>query len=136
MKKLITVFIATLIVGCATLNPGADPLVVRTEQTLSAARYTFDFVLNVDNLNRSFWITNAPALHNFCEWLRTPQTYGTNTVARCVVMQLNVDDLKLAYKASKNTGSSNALWSAWSVLNAAVDQTVSWSNIITSPIHP
>jgi hypothetical protein len=125
-----------LAIGCASLTPGADPLVVRVEQTLTGANATFDFVLGIDNGNRAFWVTNAPAFHQFAEWLRTPQAYGTNVVSRCVAMQLNTDDLKLSYQASKTTGSSNALWSAWSVLSTAITQTGSWSNIITGPVHP
>ena len=127
---------AMLYTGCASLNPGADPLVVRTEQTLTGASSTFDFVLGFDNANRGFWKTNAPAFHNFCEWLRTPQAFGTNVVPRCVAMELNVDDLKLAYQSSKSTGNSNALYLAWSVLDSAIGQTLSWSNIITAPTHP
>jgi len=124
------------IIGCTSLTPGADPLVVRVEQGLSAATATFDLVLTTDNADRGFWRTNAPAFHTFAEWLRTPQLYGTTNVPRCVAIQLNCDDLKLAYQASKTTGSSNALWSAWSVLNAAWSQSLSWSNIVTSPVHP
>jgi hypothetical protein len=122
--------------GCASLTPGADPLVVRTEQALTGANATFDFVLGVDQANRGFWMTNAPAFHTFCEWLRTPEAYGTNVVPRCVLMQLNTDDLKLAYQASKTAGNSNSLYSAWAVLNAAIAQTTSWSNIVTAPVHP
>lgn len=127
---------AIIVVGCATLNPGADPLVVRVEQVETSASATFDMVLRVDNAQRGFWITNAPAFHNFCEWLRTQTPYSTNTVARCVAMQLNVDDLKLAYKSAKTTGNSNALYTAFGVLTAAVGQASAWETIVTTPTHP
>jgi hypothetical protein len=123
-------------IGCSSLTPGADPLVVRVEQTLTGSSATFDFVLGVDNANRAFWVTNGPAFHQFCEFLRTPQPYKSVTVPRCVAMELNVDDLKLAYQDSKTTGNSNALWSAWSVLSTAITQTASWSNIVAGPVHP
>lgn len=122
--------------GCATISPGADPFVVRVEQTQTAAAATFDMILHIDQADRGFWRTNAPGFHQFCEWLRTPQLYGTNSVSRAVLMQVNVDDLKLAYKAGKTTGSSNALQSAWSVLTTAISQSTSWSNIVTSVTHP
>lgn len=93
-------------------------------------------VLRLDNANRSFWQTNAPGFHNFCEWLRTPMDYAAGKVPRCIAIQLNVDDLKGAYKFSKTAGNSNALFTAWAMLNAAMIQTTSWSNIITSPIKP
>ncbi len=124
-------------VGCASLTPGADPLVVRVEQSESGATATFDFVLNEDNANRPFWQTNAPAFHKFVEWLRTPTPYvnGTN-YPRCVVLQLNVDDLKLRYQAAKSASNSNLLVSVVSALEAALSQAASWENIATNSIHP
>lgn len=125
-----------VLMGCAALQPGADPLVVRVEQTQTVAGGTLDLVLNVDHADRGFWRTNAPAFHNFCEWLRTPQRYGPGSVPRVVAIQLNVDDLKLAYKTSKTAGSSNALYSAWAVLQTAFSQATSWSNIVTTATRP
>ena len=134
-KTFITAGLALALIGCAALSPTADPFVVRVEQTQTSASATFDLVLHVDNAGRSFWQTNAPAFHTFCEWLRTPQAYGAQQVSRSVALQLNVDDLKTSYINSKTTGTSNALWSAWSVLNTAVSQASSWYNIATTPIH-
>jgi hypothetical protein len=140
MKRLSNVphvaVVSLLLAGCATLNPGADPFVVRVEQTQTAAGATIDMVLRIDNADRGMWKSNAPAFHNFCEWMRTPTPYGSNTLPRSVVLQLNVDDLKLAYRASRSTGSSNALYSAWSVLQTVFSQSASWSNIISNPVHP
>jgi predicted TIM-barrel fold metal-dependent hydrolase len=136
MKKMLLLPLLALLVSCATLNPGADPFVVRVEQTQTGASATFDFLLHLNHANRSFWKTNAPEFHAFAEWLRTPQPYGTNTFARCVVIQLNVDDLKLEYKSAKTAGNSNALYTALAMLKAAVAQCNSWSNIVTSPTHP
>lgn len=121
--------------GCASLNPGSDPLIVRTEQAETAAQSTFDFVLSIDNSDRGFWKTNAPAFHQFAEWLRTPTPYQNSTVARCVAMQLNVDDLKLAYKAAKNAPNSNALNTAVMVLSTAVNQAAAWKTIAVTPTH-
>jgi hypothetical protein len=136
-NALAAIALAIVMVGCATLNNGSDAFVVRVEQSETAANATFDLVLHVDHADRGFWRTNAPAFHSFCEWLRTPQAYGAagSSVPRCVAMQLNLDDLKLAYKASKTTGTSNALWSSWMVLNTAITQSTSWSNIVTTPTH-
>lgn len=128
--------LVTLGLSCATLNPGADAFVVRVEQTQTAAGATIDMVLRIDNADRGMWKSNAPAFHQFAEWLRTPTPYGSNSLPRSIVLQLNVDDLKLAYRASRSTGSSNALYSAWSVLQTVFSQSASWSNIVTSPVHP
>jgi hypothetical protein len=93
-------------------------------------------VLHLNQADRGFWATNAPAFDRFCAWLRTQQAYGTNTVSRAQLMELNVQDLKLSYKAAKTAGNSNALYLAWAVLNQAWSQSTSWSNIITAPVHP
>ena len=131
------IVVATLtLVGCATLSPGADPLVVRVEQGQTVANATFDMVLKQDNSNRDFWRTNAPAFHQFCEWLRTPSTYqSTTTVPRCVLIELNVDDLKVAYKASKTASNSNALWTAFGTLSEVITQAQSWNTIVTNSIY-
>ncbi len=125
-----------IFMGCASLSAGADPLVVRVEQGETGANATFDFVLHEDQANRGFWETNAPAFHNFCEWLRTPTVYTGTNVPRCVAMQLNVDDLKLSYKASKTAGNSNALFSAFAVLSTAFSEASSWQGIVTNSVHP
>lgn len=136
MKKLLFLPLLALLVSCATLSPSADPFVVRVEQTQTAAGAAIDMILRVDNADRGMWRSNAPAFHQWCEWLRTPTPYGSNTLARAIVIQLNVDDLKLSYKASRSMGSSNALFSAWTVLSTVLSQSTSWSNIITTPTHP
>lgn len=121
------------VVGCATLAPGADPFVVRVEQSQTMADVTFDFVLHIDQADRGFWRTNAPAFHNFCSWLRTPVPYSTTNLPRVIALQVNVADLKGAYKTGRTAGNSNALYSAWAVLSAAVGQANSWSNIVVIP---
>lgn len=37
MKRLFVLLFAVLLTSCATITPGSDPVVVRTEQTLTAA---------------------------------------------------------------------------------------------------
>jgi hypothetical protein len=133
---LVCTFGLAFVWGCSHLAAGADPFVVRVEQGEQGANATFDLVLNIDNADRGFWKTNAPAFHTFCSWLRTPTPYQvTNTLPRSSVIQLNVEDLKLAYQASKTTSNSNALWEAFSTLSAAIGQASSWANIATNSIH-
>jgi len=135
MKKLTLLVPIIILAACATLNPKADPFVVRVEQTQSVASATFDAVLRLDNTDRSFWMSNAPAFHRFCEWGRTPMAHISGIRPRFVVMQLNVDDLKTAYKNEKSAGNSNKLFLSLSVLKDALNQANSWSNVITAPIH-
>jgi hypothetical protein len=113
------------IVGCAPLQPGADPIVVRCEQTETIAQDTFDQVLAIDNGQRDFYRTNAPAFHSFCEWLRVPQTVeGTNTLPRASAMLVSLDDVKLAYKAGR--ASSNSVYTALQTVTSAMGQANAW----------
>jgi hypothetical protein len=117
------------VTGCAPLQPGADPLVVNVERAELVGKSTFDLILNVDNSNRSYWATNAPAFHEFCQWLRQRQTIErTNTLPRCVAMVLSLDDVKLDYKAARS--SSNALTEALATFSSVLNQATSWSNVI------
>lgn len=117
--------------GCATLQPGADPLVVRVEQAETSAKSSFQLVLSVDQLDRGFWRTNAPAFHGYCEWLRVPTAYQvTNTLPRYRVLLLSLDDVKRDYKAARS--SSNALFTALATLNSAANQASAWLQIVTN----
>lgn len=120
--------------GCATLQPGADPIVVHAEQVEKTASSTITLLFELDDADRGFWKTNAPALHRYVEWLRQPQRAGTNTLARGYAMVWNLNEVKNSYKASKVN--SNALYSTIITLDSAVTQSLSWINIMTnSPSH-
>jgi hypothetical protein len=122
------VFIST---GCVKLKPGADPIVVRAEQAEAGAKATFDLVLKTDQIDRGYWRTNAPAFHNFCEWLRQPQpVWGTNYLPRASAMIANLDNVKQDYKAAR--GSSNAVITALITLQSAVTEASAWSAVVTN----
>jgi hypothetical protein len=115
--------------GCAPLQPGADPLVVNVERAETIGQSTFSLILHVDDSNRTFFETNAPAFHEFCQWLRVPQTIeGTNTQPRAVALLLSLDDVKMDYQAGRT--SSNALWVACTTFQGLVSQAQAWSNVI------
>jgi hypothetical protein len=116
--------------GCASLQPGADPLVVRAEQAQATGQAAFDLALELDNSNRDFYSTNTPAFHAFCQWLRQPQDYGTNSLPRAEVMILQLDDLKTAYKSDSIY--SNSLLAGVLTLETAATQAASWSNVLTN----
>jgi len=123
----------TLLVSCATVKPGNDVLVVRTEQFLTAAQGTFLLTLQVDHADRGFWRTNAPAFHAFAEDLRTPTPYQvTNTLPRWRVGLLALNDVKNDYKTARV--SSNALFTALSVAQSLQTQAGAWLTIVTN--HP
>jgi len=117
--------------GCATVAPGNDPIVVNAERVESSAIAAFDLVVNVDNVNRPFWKTNAPPFHAFVEWLRAPQTFQvTNIVPRGSALVLSLHQVKIDYKASRV--SSNLLVTATSTLLSAVNQANSWLAVTTN----
>lgn len=128
--------------GCVLFSPvapGADPVVVNIERGQIMAESGFDTVLALDESDRGFWRTNAPAFHNFCEDLRRPVPWnadGRTTLPRYLAAQLQVSRLKQDYKAAKSSASSNAVVSAELSLKALLGQTTAWLTIVTNqPNH-
>src|SRR5581483_810783 len=85
--------ILAAMIGCAHLQPCADPVVVNVERVQTVAAPTFDLVLSTDDTARPLWAQKAPAFHDFCEWLRQPQTVGlangaATNVPRAIALQL------------------------------------------------
>jgi hypothetical protein len=120
-----------LLAGCAPLQPGADPIVVRTEQAEQGAKATFQLALQTDQLDRGFWRTNAPGFHSYCENLRIPTPYQvTNTLPRYRVMLLSLNDVKLDYKHGR--ASSNDLHTALLTLQSLQNQANIWLTIVTN----
>jgi len=113
--------------GCATLDKTADAVVVRAEQTLHIATASMDTLLKIDDSNRQFYRTNAPAFHNFAEYLRVPITitlYGTNkTEARGLTFVESAQAIKLAYKRNRTPENKASLITALATLETAVRQT-------------
>lgn len=135
MKKLFLVLMFAL-AGCATLQPGADPIVVRAEQLQTTAEGAFDLVLSVDHADRGFWKTNAPAFHSFAEYLRVSVAAegipGRAEMPRYIAAQFALDNAKLAYKAAKGASSSNALFSAIISMDALAQQSLAWRTIVST----
>jgi|ERR1039458_2014299 hypothetical protein len=136
-KSTIVIALAAAVIfvtSCATLNPGADPIVVNAERVEIVAVSAFDTVVTLDNSNRGFWATNAPAFHNFAEWLRTPVTIeSTNVTRRGLAMVKLVDDAKIIYKS--NASQSNILIQAVADLQIAITQAQAWQTIVQTPTH-
>jgi hypothetical protein len=125
-----------LMLGCAALQPGADPIVVRTEQAEQGAKATFDLVLNAEggtSANRLFWMSNAPAFHNFCEDLRRPVMLGTNTYPKCIAAIISLESIKENYKSGR--ANSNDLITAEFILTGLLNQANAWYTIVTNNPH-
>lgn len=125
------VFVAActaLFFGCANIQPGEDPLVVRCEQTEATAKASFDMVLNIDHADRGFWKTNAPAFHSFCEWLRQPQVVNqTNELPRASAMIWSLNNVKVNYQIGRQT--SNDVVTALLTLQGAVNEAQAWVTV-------
>lgn len=135
MKRILLLVAAVLLAGCASIEPGADPLIVNTERAETIAKGSFDLVAQVDNTDRGFWRTNAPAFHNFVEWLRKPETNDDVVLPRGLALIWKADDLKLRYKSGR--ANSNDLSAAVIELSTASDQAGAWLTIVTnSPGDP
>lgn len=137
--KMAIAFLAlglTLATGCAHLQPGEDPLVVRTEQTLTVAGAAFDFVVRMDNANRPFYRTNLPDFHNFANKLRervpVQNVPGRSNLPLALAIQWNVNEAKRDYIAVKSASSSNALESVRLALQALGNQASAWQIIATN----
>lgn len=123
--------------ACAPLNPNANPVIVRVEQFSTAAKGAFELVLNTDNANRGFWITNAPGFHQFAETLRvpTPVNYngGTTNLPRWSAGLWSLNTVKKDYKAG--LASSNALATAQGTVSGMLDEANTWLSF-TATNHP
>lgn len=120
MKKLFIAALGLTLLGCAALAPGADPLVVRAEQLESGANATFETFLTIDWQNHVFLATNAPAAHNFAQYLREPVMVNGTNYPRDIVFILSLNAVKQSYKAGK-TG-SNDMVLAITTLQSALNQ--------------
>lgn len=129
------ILLGLVFIGCARLQPGADPIVVRAEQAARLADANFGVFLRLENDQRAFYRTNAPNMHAFAEWLRArqPVTFpdGTRTnVARADAMIVNLINVKRAYQNSRSH--SNLLITATLTLGEAATQAAGWNNLITN----
>ncbi len=124
MKKYLLIAVAVtplLFAGCAGLTKGADPIVVRVEQSETIAYSTFDTFLSIDNANRNFFLSNAPAFHQFAEYLRAPTIVnGTNLIPRGKAFIYSLDQVKLQYKSGLAT--SNQVANVLATLEVALMQ--------------
>jgi hypothetical protein len=139
MKKSLTIAIVGSLlfaivahfVGCASVAPGNDLLIVRAEQVEQTAAAAFDFVLQLDNSNREFYREKVPMFHHLAEWLREPQNVGGTNYPRAIALVLNVNAVKATYRA--NHSNSNLLATAIATLESAARQAAEAHNMFCEP---
>jgi hypothetical protein len=109
MKKtaLLVTLLVTLLIGCTTLDPNADPVVVRAEQTVSIAFNSFDTFLRWE------YGRKVPAgTHDFAESLRR----------NAPSMLTKAMSLIKAYKTSRTTVNRDAMVAQTEKLNLTVTE--------------
>ena len=121
---LAAIMSASILCGCAPLAPGSRAIVVRAEQSITVANSTFDTAVHIDDANRSFWRTNLPAFHQFCEWLRAPVVIAplTNSFPRGLAIVRSADLVKNEYKSSNSTNDYAALINSLAIVESATTQ--------------
>jgi len=78
---ILILLLPLIFTGCAGLKPGADPIIVRAQQTERAAFETFDAFLRIERKNAARIRTAAPEVSKFAEWLRAPLPDGPRGIA-------------------------------------------------------
>lgn len=121
-----------LFTGCAALDPNADPIEVRAEQTISTTFDAMDTFEQIELENQALIKAKAPQVHEFAEWLREPlqQEEGTS-MPRGISMINSATLVRRAYKANRTPENKASLASAVAALeqieHQVQDNITSWS---------
>lgn len=107
------------LLGCATLQPGADPLVVRCQQAEAIAFSTFDTYVHLVADNEKRVKALAPAAYDFAEWLRAKTPEGT---PRGLAMITSLGNVRRAYAAHRTPEHKASLLAALAALQSAVSE--------------
>lgn len=116
MKKLLLLIPLLLLIGCATLDHGADPVEVRAEQTISGASDTMDLFVTIENDWREYCKKKLPEVHDAAEWLRAKQPDG---LPRGLSMVSSANKARLAYKKNRTPENKANLLTAIATLQTA-----------------
>jgi|GEM_PF-1089057 len=110
--------------GCAPLQKGADPLIVRAEQSETVANATFDSAVRIDYAGGSLLAAKVPPFHAFCEWLRQPVVISpfTNAFPRGLAIVRSLDAVKNNYEQNKGTNEYAVLISSLAAVESATVQ--------------
>ena len=111
---------ATLFSACSTLAPGADAVEVRAEQSIGSAADTLDLFVKMEADAGAMVRVNAPAVHEFAEWLRAPMPYYGTNLARGLVLVDQANQARRAYKAIRGPEAKDKLTAAIAALTTAM----------------
>ncbi len=110
--------------GCASVQPGADALEVRAEQTVATAFNVFDTFLRLDDANRELAKAKAkaPKVHEFAEWLREAVPDNGQMVPRGLSLIQSANRVRRAYKSSRTPDNHASLQAALAALARAANE--------------
>lgn len=123
MRHLFTapILAISMLSSCSTLKPDADPVVVHAEQSLAIAHETFEIFLKLDDANRDFIRSNAPAVHTYAEYLRVKE--GNPPVQRNIGWVESALAVKNAYKGNRTPENRASLSTALATLDRVLAET-------------
>ncbi|NDD40195.1 MAG: hypothetical protein EB082_17600 [Verrucomicrobia bacterium] len=104
-------------VGCAVLDPKADPVEVRAEQAVSVAFDTFDTFLKIELANEAQLRAKSPEVVKFAAWLTAVQPDGQ---PRGVSIIQSANAARRAYKANRSPDNKATLAAALAALETAL----------------
>ena len=122
MKRTLFLLILTAwchLTGCASLKPGADPLVVRCEQAEQVAFSTFNAFVHLVADHEAKVKATVPAAFTFAEWLRAKTADGT---PRGLAMVTSLGNVRRAYAANRSPENKATVLGALAAVQAAIEE--------------
>lgn len=110
-QNTLIVMLALTLLGCASIAPGSDPVVVNAERTTTLALEVFDAFLSWEYTNREV-LSSRPEIKKVADVIRRDGINWLETSRR----------LTKAYKANRNDQNKANLETAVSVLSAALSE--------------
>lgn len=108
--------------GCATVQPGNDPIVVHAEQTYQEAFDTFDTLFKLDSDNRAFVLQHAPSVHKAINDLKPKAKQALS----------NVHNVLAAYKANRDANNKASLATYLATLQALLNEAKTYTSQIST----
>lgn len=115
-----------LLTGCVRLDPAANKLIVRAEQTTAIALETFDLFLKIERDQEAALLQFNPRIHTFAELLRREAPGWLQTARHQTAI----------YKASRYPPDAINLTAALAILQSNLDQASSYMDLSKARVRP
>lgn len=128
MRSLLIAIVALMITGCANLEPSADPVVTRAEQTIDSVFTTVDAFIAHNHLNRDIYRDKFPDAHRFAESLR--ERIEPNNDRRFEAIINTARDTTATYQAARTPGNRAAMDGALDALTDMLNSAVKYQLLV------